>query len=102
MTPRVGSSCLRAARGRPYTRDLILIIVVTGIVALSIVGPQNVYTAVTTAGGSLTSLLEYDSADSTFLACATAGPGSSHWNRMNSTQCKGASKVVLKAMLHHV
>lgn len=104
MTRRVGSSCLRARRGRHYTRDLILIIVVTGIVVLSIVGPHNVYTAFTTARGSLASLLgvpEYGSADSTFLACTTAEPGSSHWNRINSTQCKGTSRVLLKAMLHH-
>ena len=105
MMRRVGSSCLRARRGRHCTGDLISIIVVTGIVVLSIVGPHNVYnTAFTTARGSLGSFLGvpgYGSADSTPLSCTTAEPGSSHWNRTNSTQCKGTSRVLLKAMLHH-
>lgn len=105
MTRRVRSSCLRAACDCHYTGDLILIIiVVTGIVVLSIVGPHNVYTAFTTARGSLVSLLgvpEYGSADWTFLACTTAEPGPSYWNRIKSNQCKGRSRVLLKAMLHH-
>ncbi|KAF2166307.1 hypothetical protein M409DRAFT_55151 [Zasmidium cellare ATCC 36951] len=92
MRRRDGCSCLRAVRGRYYTGDLILIVVVTGIVVLSTVGPHNVYTAFTTVRSSLASLLgvpEYDSADSTFLACTLAEPVSSHRNRIDSSQCKG-------------
>lgn len=100
MTRRVSPSCLRTACSRYHTRDLVLIIVVTGIVVLSLAGPHNVYTALfTTAHGSLASLLGV--ADSSFLTCTTAESKSSPWNRIDANKCKGTSKALLKATLQN-
>lgn len=103
MSPKVGCFCIRAGRRRNYTWELILIVIATGLVIVSIAGPRSVYTAFTTARGSLASLLGYDSADLTFLACTTTGDaGPNYWDRTtDGEQCKGTVTFPLKAMSHH-
>lgn len=99
----VGCFCIRAGRRRNYTWELILIVIATGLVIVSITGPRSVYTAFTTARGTLASLLGHDSADLTFLACTTTGDaGPNYWDRTtDEEQCKGTVTFPLKAMPHH-